>query len=142
VVTTNVGLAWFFDEVNNALVQISTNGLDPVSVLKDFQSHMATIGDGAIVGYDPLYKEAVVQSNGTGLAYNFKDDLYQGRRTYGPNIPEVLMWLSSSQQTQAMYGISEGQLYIFDQGVTQECSMTFVFNEAKQILKKLNNEEV
>jgi hypothetical protein len=46
------------------------------------------------------------------------------------------MWLSSSQQTQAMYGISEGQLYIFDQGVTKECSMTFVLNEAQQILKK------
>ena len=141
VVMTNMGLAAFWDEINNALVQISSNGLDPISLQREFQSQAQDILDGAIIGYNPLWKEFVVQAQGQGLAYNFSKDRYQGRRTFGDEFPELFAWLSSSKQSQAMYGFYNGELYLFNQGDTLagetfECSMTFRINEAKDVLKK------
>jgi len=69
VVMTDVGLAFFFDRVDNTFVQISNNGLDPISIIRNFVSQCIEIEDGSIVGYDPLFKEAIVQAGGHYLFF-------------------------------------------------------------------------
>ena len=122
VMQTNYGIAVFVDNKNRALIQLSNNGLDEISMQRGFQSHMRDIGGDPIVGYNPLYKEFIVEGNSdgesfAGLAYNFVQDKYQGRRSFGNNFngTEVFMWLSSEEAPGQMYGISNGKLYRFDQ---------------------------
>lgn len=148
VTQTNVGLAWFWDETNAALVQVSNNGLDPVSVQRNFQSQAMQVGPDAIIGYNPLWKQVVVSSYGVGLAYNFRTDIYPGRRTFNQApYPELFAWMASGRNQQSMYGFYEGNLYRFNEGaslagVDFPCSITFVLNEALNVLKKAKAIEI
>lgn len=148
VVETNVGIAWFWDETNAALVQVSNNGLDPVSIQKSFQSQAMQVGPDAIIGYNPLWKQVVVSSLGEGLAYNFRTDIYPGRRTFNEApYPEMFAWMASGQRQQSMFGFYEGNLYRFNEGNTLAgedfpCSVTFVVNQGLDVLKKAKAIEI
>lgn len=85
VIRTDKGVAFFWDSTKKSFMQISNNGLDNVSEQRFFQSDSwrFSTSDDSFVGYDPFFKEInVVQSKGEGLSYNFKFDIYQGRRTF------------------------------------------------------------
>jgi len=109
VVSTNKGLAFAVDPINNVLFQLSTNGLDPISEQKLFVSNMADTTEEALIGYDPFFFEAVMAKPDEGVAYNFKLDSYQGKRTFDGT--ELFAWLSDAVQYNQMYSFFEGDLY-------------------------------
>ena len=119
VTTTDSGVVYYVDNRRKILVQISGNGQDPISVQKNFQSDMQLMGDSTIIGFDPLYKEVVIdggfQSRQLGLAYNMKDDSYQGLRNFGSNSNELFLW-NSLGSNQKMFGFSQGNLYEYNIG--------------------------
>jgi hypothetical protein len=119
VTTTDSGVVYYVDNRRKILVQISGNGQDPISVQKNFQSDMQLMGDDTIIGFDPLYKEVVIdggfQSAQTGLAYNMKDDSYQGLRDFVANSNELFLW-NSLGSNQKMFGFSQGELYEYNVG--------------------------
>jgi hypothetical protein len=116
VTTTDSGVVFYVDNKRKILVQISGNGQDPISIQKGFQSDIRLIGNESVIGFDPLYKEVLVTSAGFGLAYNMKDDSYQGFRNFGPKNNELFLWNSLGNQ-QKMFGFSGGDLYEYNVGV-------------------------
>ena len=119
VTTTDSGVVYYVDNRRKILVQISGNGQDPISVQKNFQSDMQLMGDNTIIGFDPLYKEVVIdggsQSRQLGLAYNMKDDSYQGLRDFIAYSNELFLW-NSLGSNQKMFGFSQGNLYEYNIG--------------------------
>jgi hypothetical protein len=119
VTTTDSGVVYYVDNRRKILVQISGNGQDPISVQKNFQSDMQLMGDNTIIGFDPLYKEVVIdggsQSRQLGLAYNMKDDSYQGLRDFVANSNELFLW-NSLGSNQKMFGFCKGELYEYNVG--------------------------
>jgi hypothetical protein len=115
VTTTDSGIVYYVDNKRKILVQISGNGQDPISVQKNFQSNMQLISNESVVGFDPLYKEVIVNSSDRSLAYNMKDDSYQGFRDFGPKNNELFLW-NSIIRNQRMFGFSGGDLYEYNVG--------------------------
>lgn len=119
VTTTDSGVVYYVDNRRKILVQISGNGQDPISVQKNFQSDMQLMADNTIIGFDPLYKEVVIdggsQSRQLGLAYNMKDDSYQGLRDFIAYSNELFLW-NSLGSNQKMFGFSQGNLYEYNVG--------------------------
>jgi hypothetical protein len=119
VTTTDSGVVYYVDNRRKILVQISGNGQDPISVQKNFQSDMQLMGDNTIIGFDPLYKEVVIDggffNRQLGLAYNMKDDSYQGFRDFIANSNELFLW-NSLGSNQKMFGFSQGELYEYNVG--------------------------
>ncbi len=109
VVSTNKGLAFAIDPINNVMFQLSTNGLDPISEQKFFVSNLQDTTEEALIGYDPYYFEAVMSKPEDGVAYNFKLDAYQGKRTFG--LTELFAWLSDAVKYNQQYSFFEGELY-------------------------------
>jgi hypothetical protein len=116
VTTTDSGVVYYVDNRRKILVQISGNGQDPISIQKNFQSDIRLIGNESVIGFDPLYKEVLVTSAGFGLAYNMKDDSYQGFRNFGPKNNELFLW-NSLGNNQKMFGFSGGELYEYNVGI-------------------------
>jgi hypothetical protein len=114
-VMTNKGIAFGFDVVKNILVQLSNNGLDPVSDQKYFKSHALDLGVNSIIGYDPFFREALVKDNIEGIAYNFESDFFQGRRSYNLD-NELFAWLTDNQNTSQLFSMLNGELYEFNTG--------------------------
>jgi hypothetical protein len=114
-VMTNKGIAFGFDVVKNILVQLSNNGLDPVSDQKYFKSHALDLGENSIIGYDPFFKEVLVKDNIEGIAYNFESDFFQGRRSYNLD-NELFAWLTDNQNTSQLFSMLNGELYEFNTG--------------------------
>jgi hypothetical protein len=119
ITTTDSGVVYYVDNRRKILVQISGNGQDPISVQKNFQSDMQLMGDNTIIGFDPLYKEVVIDggffNRQLGLAYNMKDDSYQGLRDFVANSNELFLW-NSLGSNQKMFGFSQGELYEYNVG--------------------------
>jgi hypothetical protein len=115
-VMTNKGIAFGFDVVKNILVQLSNNGLDPVSDQKYFKSHALDLGVNSIIGYDPFFREVLVKDNIEGIAYNFESDFFQGRRSYNLD-NELFAWLTDNQNTSQLFSLLDGELYEFNTGI-------------------------
>ena len=144
--TNQCGLAWFWDETNAALVQVSNNGLDPVSVQRNFQSQAMQVGPDAIIGYNPLWKQVVVSSYGVGPAYNFQPIFTLGEGLSIKPYPELFAWMASGRNQQSMYGFYEGIYIASMKGRPLQAWIShaalFVLNEALNVLKKAKAIEI
>jgi hypothetical protein len=150
VTTTDSGVVYYVDNRRKILVQISGNGQDPISIQKNFQSDMQLMGDDTIIGFDPLYKEVVIDggffNRQLGLAYNMKDDSYQGLRDFVANSNELFLW-NSLGSNQKMFGFSQGELYeynvgyeFFGQPISMEIAMVVKANP--DVLKRAGCVEI
>lgn len=115
-VQTNKGIAFGFDVVKNILVQLSNNGLDPISDQKYFKSHALDLGENSIIGYDPFFREVLVKDNIEGIAYNFESDFFQGRRSYNLD-NELFAWLTDNQNPSQLFSLLNGELYEFNTSI-------------------------
>jgi hypothetical protein len=113
VVSTDKGLLFFYDNIKKALCQISNNGVDVISEQKFFKSDTNSVVDqtDSHIGYDPFFMEVLVsQAKGEGLAYNFKQDVYQGKRFFGGKNPsEKFAYLADKA-----YSFYNGRLFLLN----------------------------
>lgn len=139
-VMTNKGIAFGFDVVKNILVQLSNNGLDPVSDQKYFKSHALDLGVNSIIGYDPFFREVLVKDNIEGIAYNFESDFFQGRRSYNLD-NELFAWLTDNQNTSQLFSLLDGELYEFNTGIQiHGLDFTSMVTSVLNIQPELNKE--
>jgi hypothetical protein len=138
VVVTDKGVLFFWDNSKKALCQISNNGVDVISEQKGFRSDALRYNNPfsnqfqSFIGYDPFFLEILVnQSAGEGLAYNFKQDIYQGQRFFGGTNPSEMFAYIGNRA----YSFYKGELYLLNDnnqtefnGVGYQAKYKFVCN--------------
>jgi len=138
VTQTTRGVSFYFDPDSRVLVQVSSNGQDAISEQRKFQKDTFRISPDAAIGFDPFNMEILLTGSGSGLAYNFEEDKYQGRRMFRSN--ELFAFVSSEDRPKTMYGFYNGEVYRF----LNEPLSTVSINGAgiNQNLKFIANNEI
>lgn len=140
VTQTTAGVTYYFDSANKVLVQVSASGQDSISEQRKFQTDTREIFNTAVIGFDPFNMEVVLVDDSGGLAYNFIEEKYQGRRRFPKN--DLLTFVASENQPRTMYGFYNGQAYRFLNDPPSSGIITVNGSPISQYVKFVSNHEI